>query len=192
MSTKRRAALPSIRPITSSSKHRPGRGRRPSSCSAISTCSKQGSSRRISLRSRSRGRPRPKCGSGSSGTSARPRRFRNSIERAGWRSVTGSARSRSARSTRSACRCCVNFLSKPTSIRASTWPTRQKSRDLSRSPSTARCECSRGSPNPMRTLRSYSRSWGPRERARAWRCCCSAASLPATRSIDSSPAVPRI
>ena len=63
----------------------------------------------------------------------------SSIERAGSSCATGSATSRSARSTRSACRCCGSFRSRPISIPASTWRTRRKCRASSTSRSTSRC-----------------------------------------------------
>ena len=48
--------------------------------------------------------------------------------RDGTSSAIGSARSRSARSTRSACRCCASSRSRRTSIPASRWRTRPRCR----------------------------------------------------------------
>ena len=55
----------------------------------------------------------------------------SSTSRRWLRRATASVRSRSARSTRSACRCCVSSRWKRTLIRDSSWPTRLKCRALS-------------------------------------------------------------
>ena len=77
--------LPSIRATTWCSKPPPARGRPPSWCTATSTSSRPGSSRRTSSPSPSRARPRPRCASGSSASCGPRRRARSSTRRAGWR-----------------------------------------------------------------------------------------------------------
>ena len=52
----------------------------------------------------------------------------SSTRRGGASSRSASATSRSRRSTRSACRCCASFRSRPTSIPGSTWPTTPRCR----------------------------------------------------------------
>ena len=85
-------------------------------------------SRRTSWRSPSRARPRPRCASASSASCGARRRGPRSIARAGSSCAIASATSPSAPSTRSACRCCASSRSRPTSIPASTWPTRPRCR----------------------------------------------------------------
>ena len=74
-------------------------------------------SRATSWRSPSRARPPPRCASASSRRCA-TRRARRSSTAARWRELRDrlGRHRRSARSTRSACRCCASFRSRPTSI----------------------------------------------------------------------------
>ena len=74
--------------------------------------------RRTSWRSPSRGRPPPRCGSASSASCGRRRSDPSSTGGAGWSCAIVSARSPSAPSTRSACRCCASFRSRRTWIPA--------------------------------------------------------------------------
>ena len=128
------------RATTSCSRRRPAPARRACSSRATSTCSRRASIRPTSSRSRSRARRRPRCASASSRElRQRGRAVGVRSRRAGASSAIGSATSRSAPSTRSACRCCASSRSRPTSIPASTWPTRPKCRGSSTSRSIGRC-----------------------------------------------------
>ena len=71
----------------------------------------------------------------------RGRARRDHRRRAGASCAIARPTSPSARSTRSACRCCASFRSRPTSIPGSRWPTTPRCRGSSTSRSIARCAC---------------------------------------------------
>ena len=95
-----------------------------------------------------------------------PPRGRHRRRRAGGRFATRSTTSPSARSTRSACRCCTSFRSKPASIPVSTSPMKPKRRDSSKRRSTARLRSAAASRSTMPMWRCSSPSWASRGCAR--------------------------
>ena len=120
---------------------------------------------------------------------ARGRPIRVRLARAGWSSAIGSATSRSARSTRSACRCCASSRSRRTSIPASTWPTRPKCRGSSPRSLDRSLRILVGLAAQRAGRRAGARAArASRERAKGWRRCSIGGSSPGTRSIGSSRA----
>ena len=145
------------------------------------------SSRPTSWRSPSRARRPPRCASASSASCARPRRCRSSTARAGRRCAIGSARSPSARSTRSACRCCASSRSRRTSIPGfDIADETEVPRLVEESLDQLAAHLHRRWPSASRTSRWCSRSSGvSRTREPAWPRCSTGGSSPGERSTAS-------
>ena len=96
--------------------------------------------------------------------------------RAGASCAIGLPMSRSARSTRSACRCSANSRSRPTWIPGFRWPTKPRCRGSWTSRSIARCASAGASRDRTSTSRSCSLSLAIAVHAKGWRRCSIAAS----------------
>ena len=92
---------------------------------------------------------------------------RDASPRPGRTCAAGSARWRSAPSTPSACRCSASSRSKPTSTRASAWPTKPRRRGCWTRRSTARCASAARRAPTTRMWRCSSPGWAKGGCARA-------------------------